>query len=157
MLEASSVLHMVCAWLWSGHLTVCVGDGLQRSEKIGKKSQVMPFRVIISITNIIVTSSSGDSSMKGTATSVERFVHDCRASCPCDQEKFQKLLSYRQESPSQWWLEVERKFSIYIVCTGQHWCSMQNKCPVSLSCSLSLFLSICLRSDMVVTVNLNRV
>ena len=51
MWEALCVLHVTCTWLHPGLLSIRVGDGSRRSEKIVK---IGPFNAIIIITIIII-------------------------------------------------------------------------------------------------------
>ena len=53
MWSTPNVLHMICTWLGSGHLSVRVGDSFSAQCEEGKKSQIA-FSSVITIIMIII-------------------------------------------------------------------------------------------------------
>ena len=51
--HALDLLHVICTWLHPGHLSICVGDSLQHSEKIAKKASIAAFNAVIILVIVI--------------------------------------------------------------------------------------------------------
>ena len=66
------VLRMIYTWLYLGHFSVHVGDGLQHSEKIVKKSRIAPLNAII----IIICLCSSPGICKRLATLIPSLTWD---------------------------------------------------------------------------------